>query len=321
MKFKKSFSILLLIVTFLINIQTCLALSIANITDALDFASCLRWAIVGYCKVGYLILHYRPELIIETVKNPGDTSIDEYSGSVKSYKPSMKIGADLNLPITSGTTSHSQGQWAMQFNEVRVYRFPINTALENTPYWCRSWEKPGIHYISEADSTEWRTGMYEFLSWSGIIGHSLSSSGVCGVGTAVEDITKSSIWSKTFKLKQIHIPFLGEYCMGSWGPIFPRVGFLIHQSEIVGSAADAFRAVHIASHIEKKGEHVVIRRITDFRASVDADSLQLVHPSSSGCIDIGEIPAWWEQNKTSKSGKYVWIYWRPILCCKVGGIF
>jgi len=106
---------------------------------------------------------------------------------------------------------------------------------------------------------------------------------------------------------------LDDLCMGFWGATYPRRGFVTHQSEVVGSAIAATRAVSIASLLGSTS-HIVLET-TGFISSFDSDKLELIYPNPSGCIKIGQHPATWESGKLSPSGKYLWVYWRRRICC------
>jgi len=298
---KRLINILLLLLV-LFTAQPAESIGLSQLKSAVDW-SCINFKIVGLCfkstppYVGLKIRYWEPALLIETVKNPGD-SVVEGMGTVvssltKQASKSLLNGiTGLNLSVSSGSSSSSLSHTNMQFNEVHVYSFPfIDVFASLLSMECSTVVPPigFVNYLSELDSLEWRVGIFETLSPKSMLSASL--------GPICSGINKYS----------------GGLCMGLWGPVYPRRGFITHQSEVVGSAADAYRAVSIAG---TKGfsSHIVPSPLL-FTPSQSKDKLQLIYPTSSGCINIGENPLFWESGKTSINGKYVWVYWRHRDCC------
>jgi len=278
------------------------ASSLTALQNAVDW-SCINFEIVGICHkpeppyVGIKIRYWEAALLIETVKAPGDTIIDGLGTVIsKMAKEASKtlisgVGSQT-ITVTSGSSSQVLTQTNLRFSEVHVYASPFPTLVSDfldlncgvgTP------PLPFIKYISELDSVEWRVGILEAISPKSIASAAL--------GPICSAVGKYS----------------GGLCMGFWGPVYPRRGFFIHQSEVVASAALAFRAANIAS-LDDFTPHIVLAPI-GFIPSSDKDKLQLIYPTPSGCIRIGENPAFWEGGKTSFEGKYMWIYWRHRECC------
>ena len=104
-----------------------------------------------------------------------------------------------------------------------------------------------------------------------------------------------------------------DLCMGFWGPTYPRRGFLTHQSEPVGSAADSFREVSIAG-ILSGSPHIVTRPLF-WQADPQSDKIQPLWPNPGMCLNIGQDPLLWESGKTAIDGKYLWVYWKKKECC------
>jgi len=233
----------------------------------------------------------------ETVKKPGDSAVDIFGNAISPLvqKASASIiGATTgySLAVTSGSNTSSLVGSNLQFNEVHIYKFPfLNTFHSIIQTQCSTDIEniAPVVYLSELDSVEWRIGLLEALSPKSVLSAALGP--VCD---ALSGNSKG-------------------LCMGVWGPVYPRRGFITHQSEVVGSAADVYRAVSIAS---LNGElfHTTLSRLM-FIPDPDKDKLQLIYPHPSGCIRIGQNPATWESGKTSPNGKYAWVYWRHRECC------
>ncbi len=258
-----------------------------------QFLDCVKFEIAGICvkgdppRVGIKIRVWRPELLVETVKNPGE-SIVPFVGTAVSSIAQQSLKSLIGTTITSG--SQETKEFNLQFNEVHVYDFPLKNLLG--PFfggmWCGggffNWGAVGFFkYFSELDFEEWRFGTLE---------------SVIHLPKIMTNILCTS-------------PVNPATCMRYWGPIYPRTGFLTHQSEVVGSAGDVFRAVSNASITSIN--HIKIFPLT-WSASRD-DKIMMLYPKPSGCIEIGKNPLLWEGGRTSPTGEYLWLYWRRVTCC------
>lgn len=258
-----------------------------------QFLDCVKFEIVGLCvkgtppRVGIKIRVWRPELLVETVKNPGE-SIVPVVGDVVSNIAQQSLKSLIGATITSGSQETKQSN--LQFNEVHVYDFPLKNLLGlfYGGLWCRggffAWGSIGFFkYFSELDFEEWRFGTLEsVIHLPKIMTNMLCTS-----------------------------PVNPSTCMRYWGPIYPRTGFLTHQSEVVGSAGDVFRAVSNTNI--KSANHIKITPI--FWSASRDDKIMMLSPKPSGCIKIGTNPLLWEAGRTSPTGEYLWLYWRKITCC------
>ncbi|MBF0619725.1 MAG: TraU family protein [Candidatus Omnitrophica bacterium] len=282
----------------LLNIEA-RAESLATIASRIDW-SCIHFQQVGPCVrktppfAGVKVRYWQPVLFIETVKKPGDVVVDEFRALVGGFLSRIawwSYSPDRSVPLTSSSSVNADST-SLQMNEVHVMAFPLTdmfstmteVACEGMPDYAGS-----VNYLSEMDASEWREGRCEAFNLQ--MAFLNRSPGFCeGKGRL--------------------FPAL---CLGSWGPIFPRTGFLTHYSDAVGSAVSAYRGVHIAS-IQIATPHIVLSRIL-FSPSVRYDKMQMVVPERTACMNIGTDPAWWENGRRSKDGRYAWIYWRKKECC------
>ena len=278
--------------------------------SASDLQGGISWACVQFAVVppyacvkptppyfGINVAYWEPVLLIETVKKPGDTVVPGMSTIVGSSLQSASQGlmssvTGMSVPITSGSSSNADDTntqmneahvygfpWEEAFNAVQTTQCPMSTELNNT----------GVIYLSEADSIEWRLALLESMNPKSLLSSALGP--VCSQAGA----------------------FTSDLCMGYWGPTYPRRGYMTHQSEVVGSAADSFRAASIAG-IVPQTPHVIIRPLL-WQPNPQADKLQELYPNPGMCMNIGENPMLWESGKTSLNGKYVWLYWKRKTCC------
>jgi len=275
-----------------------------EISDILGLVSwnCIDLRVIGICVkppgiVGIVIMYWEPALLIETVKRPGDTVIESLKPVVADFaaqgtKNLMAGVTGLAIPVSSGSTSAKLSGTNLQFNEAHVYEFPFrNEVMSFIDMECPDKLPTGsfIKYLSELDSLEWRIGAVEAM-------HPKS------MASAASGLTCAATGA-----------FLDDLCMGFWGATYPRRGFFTHQSQVVGSAVAAVRAVSISGLLGSTA-HVVLEP-TGFIPSFIDDKLELIYPNPSGCIKIGQNPLTWESGKLSFSGKYLWVYLRRRICC------
>lgn len=299
MKYKKVFSLILLF--FFLLTGRIYALEISDVLGLVNW-NCLDLKVIGLCVkptgvIGVIVMYWEPALLIETVKRPGDTVIGPLSPVISGLTKEAAGNfasqiTGLNVPISSGSNSSALSQTNLQFNEVHVYEFPFrDEVMSFIDAQCPDKLPTGsfIKYLTELDFLEWRVGILEAMHPKSIA--SIASAPVCAATGS----------------------FLDDLCMGFWGATYPRRGFITHQSQVVGSAAAAVRAVSISGLLGSMA-HVVLENI-GFMPSFEGDKLELIYPVASGPIKIGENPAFWESGKLSQSGKYLWVYWRRRICC------
>lgn len=277
------------------------AIETADILGVVSW-NCIDLRVIGLCIKppgipGIVIMYWEPTLLIETVKRPGDTVIASVKPLIadlaaQGTKNIMSGLTGIPVAVSSGSTSSKLTGTNLQFNEAHVYEFPFRDEIMSfIDMQCPDKLPTGsfIKYLSELDSVEWRIGAVEAL-------HPKS------MASAASGLTCAATGA-----------FLDDFCMGFWGATYPRRGFVTHQSEVVGSAIAATRAVSIASLLGSTS-HIVLEN-TGFIPSFDSDKLELIYPNPSGCIKIGQHPATCESGKLSASGKYLWVYWRRRICC------
>lgn len=297
-RFRKIISVILFLILFskkAFAIETTDILGMVNI-------NCIDLRVIGVCVKppgipGIVIMYWEPALLIETVKRPGDTVIESLKPVIANLaahgtKNLMSGAIGLAVSVSSGSNSAKLTGANLQFNEAHVYEFPFrDQIMAFIDMECPDKLPTGsfVKYLSELDSLEWRIGAVEALHPKSIA--SAASGLTCAVTGA----------------------FLDDLCMGFWGATYPRRGFITHQSEVVGSAVAAVRAVSIASLLGSLS-HIVLET-TGFIPSFESDKLELIYPNPSGCIKIGQNPLTWESGKLSASGKYLWVYWRRRICC------
>jgi len=299
LRFRKAFSIAFLFIFLLVG--RVYALEINDIFSLIDW-NCLDLQVLGPCirppgVSGIIVMYWEPVLLIETVKRPGDTVIGSLAPVISNLtteaagKFSSQV-TGLSIPASGGSNSSKLEETNLQFNEVHVYEFPFrDEVMSFIDIQCPDKLPTGsfVKYLSELDFLEWRIGVLEVINPKSIA--SMAAAPLCGLTGSIP----------------------GDLCMGLWGATYPRRGFITHQSEVVGSAACAVRAISISSLLGSMG-HVVLEE-AGFIPSFEGDKLELIYPVVSGPISIGENPVFWESGKLSSNGKYLWVYWRRRICC------
>ena len=273
--------------------------SIIELTARADY-TCMDIKPIGTClkpnrvpPIGIRLRFWQPEVFMETVKMPGEYTIIEYGEILKSIaqnliKFEMETSTGIkSLTVTSGSSINSLATSNLQFNEVHLYDFPLDIAFDEL---CSDSPNQtfGIRYLTEVDSISWRRGDLE--------------------KNLPQSLAASVIGPKCYKM-----PLGAEgQCMKSWGPLYPRQGFVSTSIGSVASIVNSLRAVSIAG--DSISGHIVESRL-DFKPSIINDKVQMVYPERTQCFPIGQNPYTLEMGKQSKDGHYVWIYWRRRDCC------
>lgn len=287
-----------LITTF--NCSCVFAESLGSIISRTDWNCVHLEPAGGACRrisppyVGVKMRYWQPVLLVETVKKPGETGINEFkvfTGEPLSRMARQSLGVKTG-PIDSVSAGFTDTT-AIQMNDVHVFGFPLtdtfSAIIEPVCEGAPDISSP-VSYLSEMDALEWRTLRNEANNPMSRL--TIKMAPVCDrMGPAT--------------------PLL---CVGSWGPLYPRGGFTTGASSAVGSALAAFRGVDLASANPLSIPHQRVMPLT-FIPDILWDRLQMVSPARTTCLRPGENPLVWEEGKTSKNGTYVWVYWRKKECC------
>jgi hypothetical protein len=119
--------------------------------------ACVQWIITGACMCGpytpcVVVSYWEPAWLIETVKQPGTTSLGLLGGLLHA------VVGSLGMPSLGGggaANASGSGQTNLQYNEVHVYTFPQVWGGPCTG--CGAGHTSiTLHYASEVDPV-WRT--------------------------------------------------------------------------------------------------------------------------------------------------------------------
>lgn len=163
----------------LFSVGLCLALPASSLAVTIEdiifrltnWASCLDFQTQGPCvnpvtrEPGLRVSYRLPHLLLDTVKIPGDSTIDElrvpFSG----------------LLVPGGGALGNTGEWHLQYSESHVVEWPMREAmaLQALPIPSRLWcvdqmQYGGLqpHFLSEFDALMWRANALpeEVFPWS-----------------------------------------------------------------------------------------------------------------------------------------------------------
>lgn len=243
-----------------------------------NWPACLRLAVVGVCEFGIRIVYWAPTALIETTPQCGVTAVPVLAPQV-AKACAVPCGV---LGMFGSSMRPSSARLDTNYAETHVFEYPFDPTLvsdvadllcflPHTPL-------PRVVYLSEVDLVQWHTGFLDLAdprTWS--------APGCAAART------------------------VGTACMGAWGPIFPRTGWLNHPSKLAHSAGLAYRALHLA---RERGLY--------HGGMTPWDSLQMAFPTVSRCFQIGEPPVLWESGldlPANQPQHFLWVYWRFVTCC------
>ena len=269
----------------------CAEESVAMLAARADW-SCVDFSVIGVCRrntppfAGAKVRYWQPVLMIETVKRSGQSGIIEYRPVVQALSRRSPRRDEW------GGASGQADTTSLQMSEAHVFGFPLSDAFSlavEAP--CEGMPDLGaaVSYLSERDHDEWRTASLEKKN------------------------PLAKIAEKKAPLCSRYGRMLPGLCVGTWGALYPRTGFVTHASEVVASAMAAFRAADVAA-LKPQAPRQVISPLL-FWPSVRHDRMQLVSPVARRCMPVGENPVLWDRGTRSRDGRYVWVYWRKKECC------
>lgn len=279
------------------------SLSLLDFADILDTRQCLLasytckpfscWLRRGARLIpGDTVCHNVPVAFVETTTGAFTTAVP-FIGTVLSAL-SQAAGQQTGGARQAGDTH-------LQYFETRVFNVPTRWLLRFQMPFVRLCNYPegntfAIHYLSEADTVNWRTGLIDHLSIKTLIGGTIAQlAQICPIASIAGGNPP------------------GDICMGTWGVTYPRTGFSNAHSEPVASGIAAYRA----SRVVAKPWGRVVFQSKNFSPNVQ---MQLGYPKfgkPKNCFDRGLTPAAWD-NMTTKDPEevgYIWVLWERRCCC------
>ena len=320
-----------------------------NVSDLASAAlswDCLDWKIDGVCvflRCGIFgcyivttprISHRLPDLVVQAYANTAEAPWQEWQPLAKAAAKAASsalqgiFGTQLTGGAGSGTGSHRYTD-LLQFFETDVVGNPIAKTLKFGKFLCRSDVSPmKPYFVSTTDALAWRSGIGELKRKESV------TPGLREIGTGVES---------------------------TWGPVYPRSGFVIQSDPARAAAVTAVRGTDIvtkdsSAHIAqryKSSESVrnVLRGDSGAKDPVtcrDSGGNWTVRKGGTTCErrtwrqwrdDSSETDDNWqivtpESSKQCKAfggtdspsevapdGAYAWQYWVRYRCCMKSGSF
>ncbi|MBI4575571.1 MAG: TraU family protein [Planctomycetes bacterium] len=284
----------------------------ATIVAATDWSTVLRtWRFKGVCVCGGPIPEVGPRTenafptgVVEAVKQPGASYLATAATAATNVATEAATAlAGLTLGAGELSSSHSGrglGETGTQFLETHVYSYPavsLAAALGTVPGLCGPYA--GVadvmvpHYYSELDALAWRTGTGDLFDFAGALSYYAGTLGACSA-SVVPGVGSLS----------------GLFCAGTWGPLYPRRGFVTGHSEVVAAHLLAGRALQVAM--------VPTGRIVTWPYAYPAlqgHYWQMVEPSWRPGYQIGQGIATTEAATTSARGGYLFVHFPILECC------
>lgn len=266
--------------------------SIASMVLEVDAFCILRsWRIVGVyacptptggVNTCLIIENAHPVGVLEVVRKPFATHLIEMGAFFNGFKAQPRHGR------TSSHTSSAGDATKLQFAEAHAYEFVpqllIDTALPLA--------KPRgsifrVSYLSELDGYFWRSGIAELLTHPD---EALKRVGLpaCSVVPRPQD------------------------CAWTWGPWFPRIGFVTHPSEVIASHVAGLRAARVAA--KPQGRIALAQYPYEPRSG---HYVQMIRPSKRACVSIGSpLVRRIEAGALSLTGEYLFIHFGIFRECR-----
>ncbi len=254
--------------------------SIIELSTMAD-GSCINFRVLGACPkpnreppIGMRVQYFQPEVFMETVKIPGDHLILEYD----------KMSKILNSPEKTAIQMELEA-------DTKIKPLKITSGSSSS--------------VSGSNLQFNEAHLYDFPV-DAVLDMVLCSD-VPNMTAGIRYLSEMDATSWRKGDMQSQFPQ-----MNTWGPLYPREGFVITPSEAVGSVVAALRAVSNAGN--PLPAHIVESPL-NFQPNIFIDKVQMVYPVKDRCMPIGQNPQLWEMGKQSRDGRYVWIFWHRRQCC------
>ena len=320
-----------------------------NVSDLANAAlswNCLDWKIDGVCvflRCGLFgcrivttprISHRLPDLVVQSYANTAAAPWLEWQPVAKAAAKAASaalhgtFGTQLTGGSGSGSGPHRYTD-LLQFSETDVVGNPVAKTLEFGKFLCRSDVSPmKPYFVSATDALAWRSGIGELKRKESV------TPGLREIGSGVES---------------------------TWGPVFPRSGFVIQSDPARAAAVTAVRATDIvtsdsAGHIAQSYKtSASVRHVLrgdpgaqDPVTCRDSGGTWTVSKGDATCerrtwrqwrVDSSETDDNWQiltpessnqckafggtesPSEVAPDGAYAWHYWVRYRCCMKSGSF
>lgn len=270
--------------------------SIAGIYGKIDISCILRtWRITGVfvCTHGFdvnvcvITENAWPSGIVESVRRPFSSYLAEMNGFGSGLAGGEK-GEVLKLFGESSSHAGAQGAdgTALQFSEAHAYEFVPTIDLGGLPLSIPSGSFFSVSYLSELDGHGWRSGLIDQMM-NPALAAAKAVLPACGSAPRAGD------------------------CAWNWGTWFPRTGFVVHPSEVMGGYLLALRGGRVAAR--------PFGRVALSPYSYEPRTghyVQMLRPMWRSCVSIGwPLTRMIEGGALSKEGAYLLLHYGVFRQC------
>ena len=304
----------------------------ANTAAALP--SCLRPMPVGVClwlacslddcqvyatvKIG----HRNPDLVVSAANGLGNNPWTEAN---LAYAPIEAAGASIAVSASGGTLIGGLGG--------------VETGSNSAPSKNQGYgRKSNVSYReAQAVGHPWAGGLYCPSSATFFKPYYLSGLDAVGWRWQLPELVYPQAWVPG--LREI-----GAWPANTWGPVYPRSGWVAQAEEPKAAAVAAQRAAdivtrsgqpHLYQYLESGGVSVGVNRAGNVMLTWEPAALlegndktgdwQMLAPNfgiqcgAFGTNDTLAVTGWGGGNLAT-DGNYAWALWRPYACCEVKGL-
>lgn len=288
--------------------------------------ACMQWTPVGLCfwlrcswvecsvETSLKVGHYNPDFVVSSYNELGQNPWQEIQtliGDAQAAAANGILGQLAPIPVasagnrTEGTQDRREHK-NLIFRETDVIGHPLQLFSGAAPQTlCTSQAEPFVPYfLSALDAASWRNAIPELF---------YPASLVPGMRE------------------------LGNWPLQTWGPVYPRTGWVTQADEPKAAALTAQRAGDIVS----RGHQPHVYRALSEPSSAEQQiwppgpllesdartgTWQMLAPRrDSECAVFGindlNSATGWGGGRVDTSGDYVWNLWRPYQCCERAGQF
>jgi hypothetical protein len=278
---------------------------------------------IPYYHICLKFQHRWPTGLVEVIKKENDSNIKSPMATASNYMQSIASIAALKAIFSGTRTSNgadegNQHGQVKHFFDARVYSHPslipwleMLAEQSNNPYIKaaieiikRAFCNPGNSmvimplYNTESDFLFWRTGLHDMGKLASLKTLITGLTGCGDTGPAQQYLDKG-------------YKFLGgNHCLGNYGPIHPRRGFISHFNLNSAAHLAGFRALSMAN----RGSGVKLGQYRWYM--YPNDRLQMYEPEMGSCFSLqGSYRSNPHFQANATDGRFMWSHFPMIECC------
>lgn len=263
------------------------ALSTGQIIARSHSEACLEWKVAGACiwlqcsifgcrvVTTPRISHRLPDFIVAAYPHQGDSPWP--AGIEPDINRILRVSDTLSGGAITGVGAVNLLHDELKFNEVDVIGGPAVHSLHFNRFTCRSASRPFFPYFrSLHHAMQWRTGQ--------------------------RDLTRR-------ETHEAGLREIGLWPEHTWGPVFPRIGFIIQAHAGKAAAVTSQRAIDIV--LEDHNTHRTKSAVNGKMQAVTRGDSTATHARE--CLQSGgSWQATPQRNNVGQCSPQVWYQWLPI---------